>query len=159
MRFPPCQHIQTVSRGPLPNCWVRTPFSHLPSTTFRRHCDLADGRLSSGPHPPKGPTSRAGRYSVVQWIHNGGETVLSGMGYRNGSLLVESDGHYYIFCMLTFDASDECKLIQHRVIKATLAYGQPIELMKSKRLVKWPRQLCHLLPHVVAWIVFLLILL
>lgn len=75
---------------------------------------------------------------MVQWIHNGGETVLSGMGYRNGSLLVESDGHYYLYSRLTFNASDECTLIQHRVMKVTQAYGQPIELMKSKRLVKCP---------------------
>lgn len=150
MEFPPYHHIQTSSRGRLPNYWVRSPFSCLPSMAFCHHWDLTGGRLSSGPHPPKDLTSWAGRNSVVQWIHTGGETVLSGMGYHNGSLLVESDGHYYLYCMLTFDASDECKLIQHRVIKATRAYGQPIELMKSKRLVKWSRQHQHFIPNVFA---------
>lgn len=72
------------------------------------------------------------------------------MGYLNGSLLVESDGHYYLYSSLTFNALDECTLIQHRVMKVTQAYGQPIELMKSKRLVKWPHPLLHFLLHLVA---------
>ncbi|XP_075903893.1 tumor necrosis factor ligand superfamily member 14 [Nelusetta ayraudi] len=78
-----------------------------------------------------GPTPSAERNPVVQWIHEGGDAVLNGMGYHNGSLLVESDGHYYLYSKLTF-SEEECVLIQHRVMKVTQAYGHNIELMKSK---------------------------
>lgn len=86
----------------------------------------------------KGSSSPVGANKVVQWIHKGGETITYKMGYNNGSLLVEKDGHYYLYSKLTLNAADECSLIQHRVMKVTKAYGHAIELMKSKRFVSEP---------------------
>lgn len=57
------------------------------------------------------------------------------MGYNNGRLLVEKDGHYYLYSKVTINAAEECKLIQHTVMKVTKAYDAAIELMKSKRFV------------------------
>lgn len=68
------------------------------------------------------------------------------MGYNNGRLLVEKDGHYYLYCKVTLNAAEECSLIQHKVMKVTKAYDNAIELMKSKRLVSVPLLtsfLCH----------------
>lgn len=76
--------------------------------------------------------------SVVQWRHKGGESTLSNMGYDNGHLVVKREGYYYIYSKVTTNAAEECFLITHKVMKVTLAYDEPIELMKSKRLVSVP---------------------
>lgn len=86
----------------------------------------------------KGSSSPMGPNKVVQWINKGGETFSRKMSYKNGSLLVEMEGHYYLYSKLTLNAGDECSLIQHRVMKVTKAYGHAIELMKSKRFVSEP---------------------
>lgn len=86
----------------------------------------------------KGSNSPVGPNKVVQWMHKGGETITYQMGYNNGSLLVEKDGHYYLYSKLTLNAADECSLMQHRVMKVTKAYGHAIELMKSTRFVSEP---------------------
>ncbi len=82
-----------------------------------------------------GSGNPVGENNVVQWLHKGGETITYNMGYNNGRLLVQKDGHYYLYSKVTLNAAEECSLIQHRVMKVTKAYDQPIELMKSKRLV------------------------
>ncbi len=79
-----------------------------------------------------------GEDNVVQWVHTAGETITRKMGYNKGRLLVEKEGHYYLYSKVTLNAAEECSLIQHKVMKVTKAYGQPIELMKSKRLVNVP---------------------
>lgn len=86
----------------------------------------------------KGSNTPVGANKVVQWIDKGGETFTHKMGYNNGSLLVEMEGHYYLYSKLTLHAADECSLIQHRVMKVTKAYGHAIELMQSKRFVGEP---------------------
>ncbi|KAI3352300.1 hypothetical protein L3Q82_005279 [Scortum barcoo] len=72
-----------------------------------------------------------GADNVVQWVHEGGESVMKKMSYNEGKLLVEKDGHYYLYSKVTVNAADECLRIQHKVMKTTKAYGHPIELMKS----------------------------
>ncbi|XP_041789460.1 tumor necrosis factor ligand superfamily member 14-like isoform X2 [Chelmon rostratus] len=79
-----------------------------------------------------GSGSPIGENNVVQWVHKGGETITYNMGYNNGRLLVEKDGHYYLYCKVTLNAAEECSLIQHKVMKVTKAYDNAIELMKSK---------------------------
>lgn len=55
------------------------------------------------------------------------------MDYKKGRLVVQIEGHYYLFSKLTLNAAKKCSLIQHKVMKKTKAYGDAIELMKSKR--------------------------
>lgn len=74
----------------------------------------------------------------MQWVHKVGETITYNMGYRNGCLLVEQEGHYYLYSKVTLNVAEECSLIQHKVMKVTKAYDQAIELMKSKRFVSVP---------------------
>ncbi|XP_041640380.1 tumor necrosis factor ligand superfamily member 14-like [Cheilinus undulatus] len=74
--------------------------------------------------------------NVVQWINDGGETVTRNMSYRDGRLLVEKEGYYYLYSKVTLDAED-CSFFQHEVFKDTKAYGKPIQLMKSKRIHCW----------------------
>ncbi|XP_070841464.1 tumor necrosis factor ligand superfamily member 14-like [Chaetodon trifascialis] len=79
-----------------------------------------------------GSGSPIGEHNVVQWVHKGGETITYLMGYNNGRLLVEKEGHYYLYSKVTLNAAEECSLIQHKVMKDTKAYDHSIELMKSK---------------------------
>lgn len=57
------------------------------------------------------------------------------MSYDKGRLLVEIEGYYYLYSKVQVNAAQECLLIQHKVMHKMNAYGHPIELMKSKRLV------------------------
>lgn len=101
-------------------------------------------------HLNPGSGSPAGVNNVVQWQHKDGEASTSNMGYNNGRLLVKRAGHYYLYSKVTINAAEECSLIQHKVMKDTKAYDKPIELMKSKRLVKVP-----LLTSFLSWHMFL----
>lgn len=85
-----------------------------------------------------GSTNPVGENNVVQWEHKYGEAFTNHMVYNNGQLLVQMDGHYYLFSKVTLNAAQECSLIQHRVMKITKAYDQAIELMKSKRSASVP---------------------
>ncbi|XP_003972137.1 tumor necrosis factor ligand superfamily member 14-like [Takifugu rubripes] len=79
-----------------------------------------------------GSSNPVGEDNVVQWEHKGGETYTNHMGYSKGQLLVQMEGHYYLYSKVTLNAAEECSLVQHKVMKVTKAYGQAIELMKSK---------------------------
>ncbi|CAJ1053186.1 tumor necrosis factor ligand superfamily member 14-like [Xyrichtys novacula] len=71
--------------------------------------------------------------NVVQWLNNSGDSITYNMGYRNGRLLVEKEGYYYIYSKVSLDAEEECLYFQHEVWRDTTAYGKPIQLLKSKR--------------------------
>ncbi|XP_029292940.1 tumor necrosis factor ligand superfamily member 14-like [Cottoperca gobio] len=77
-----------------------------------------------------GSDTLKGEGSLVLWENS--ETVTYNMGYKNGRLLVEEDGYYYLYSKVTLNAAQECSLIQHKVMRNTSAYDAPIELMKSK---------------------------
>ncbi|XP_070781080.1 tumor necrosis factor ligand superfamily member 14-like [Enoplosus armatus] len=81
-----------------------------------------------------GSGSPQGENNVVLWVHKGGESIIHNMDYNNGRLLIEKDGYYYLYSKVTLNAAEECSLIQHKVMKDTKAYGNSIELMKSKSL-------------------------
>lgn len=85
-----------------------------------------------------GSRNLAGENNVVQWEDNVGEASLHRMSYNAGRLLVEVEGHYYLYSKLTFNAAEECSLVQHKVLKVTKAYGDAIELMRSKRSAPAP---------------------
>lgn len=86
----------------------------------------------------KGSDHPFGDKNVVQWIHEGGEAIIRNMSYNKGRLMVEKEGFYYLYSKVQLNTAEECLLIQHRVMKDTKAYGESIELMKSKRLVSVP---------------------
>ncbi|KAK5866253.1 hypothetical protein PBY51_020459 [Eleginops maclovinus] len=73
-----------------------------------------------------------GENNEVQWGNKIGETVSHNMGFEEGRLLVKEDGYYYIYSKVTLNVAEECTLISHKVIKDTSAYGEDIELLKSK---------------------------
>lgn len=85
-----------------------------------------------------GSSNPVGENNVVQWEHKASETFTNHMGYSKGQLLVQMEGHYYLYSKVTLNAAEECSLVQHRVMKVTQAYDQAIELMKSKRLASAP---------------------
>lgn len=87
-----------------------------------------------------GPSTHAGENNVVQWEYKRDDTSLHHMGYSNGRLLVQKDGHYYLYSKLTWNAAEECSLVQHKVMKVTKAYDNAIELMRSQRLVLVPHR-------------------
>ncbi|KAM9857296.1 tumor necrosis factor ligand superfamily member 14-like [Aulostomus maculatus] len=73
-----------------------------------------------------------GENNVVQWQNKGGDAITYLMGYKNGRLLVEQEGYYYIYSKVLLNAAEECSLIQHKVMRDTRAYDKSILLMKSK---------------------------
>ncbi|XP_033964059.1 tumor necrosis factor ligand superfamily member 14-like isoform X4 [Pseudochaenichthys georgianus] len=81
-----------------------------------------------------GSDSYIGENNEVQWEDKNGETVTHNMGFEKGRLMVKEDGYYYIYSKVTLNVAEECELIQHKIIKATSAYGKDIELLKSKSL-------------------------
>ncbi|XP_049575778.1 tumor necrosis factor ligand superfamily member 14-like [Syngnathus scovelli] len=78
-----------------------------------------------------------GEKNVVLWVDKDGDAITHQMGYNNGRLLVEKEGYYYLYSKVQINAAEVCSLIQHKVMKDTAAYDQPIELMKSKRTRCW----------------------
>lgn len=112
--------------------------------------DQQDGVISSRigskeqPHPDQiqqrpfahlmGSDHPSGDKNVVQWIHEGGEAIIRNMSYNKGRLVVEREGYYYLYSKVQLNTAEECLLIQHKVMKDTKAYGESIELMKSKSL-------------------------
>lgn len=72
--------------------------------------------------------------NVVLWVEEG-EAITRNMTYEKGRLIVEQEGYYYLYSKVQLNAAEDCKLIQHKVMKDTSAYGKPIDLMKSKRWV------------------------
>uniref|UniRef100_A0A8D3BYB5 THD domain-containing protein n=1 Tax=Scophthalmus maximus TaxID=52904 RepID=A0A8D3BYB5_SCOMX len=79
-----------------------------------------------------GSNSPVGVNNVVQWIDKSGDAITHNMSYDKGQLLVEKEGFYYLYSKVQLNAAVECSLILHKVMKNTTAYGQPIELMRSK---------------------------
>uniref|UniRef100_A0A8C5DBI4 Tumor necrosis factor ligand superfamily member 14-like n=1 Tax=Gouania willdenowi TaxID=441366 RepID=A0A8C5DBI4_GOUWI len=80
-----------------------------------------------------------GEDNVMQWVKEG-EAITQHMAYDRGRLLVEVEGYYYLYSKVQLNAADECLLIQHKIMKNTTAYGQPIELMKSKSFRCWTQE-------------------
>ncbi|XP_024115584.1 tumor necrosis factor ligand superfamily member 14 isoform X1 [Oryzias melastigma] len=87
-----------------------------------------------------GPSHVSGEDDVVQWVTDG-ETGIKNMQYKEGRLKIQEDGHYYLYSKVQLIGVEECKLIQHKVMKNTSAYGMSIDLMQSKSNRCWiPKQ-------------------
>ncbi|XP_053712284.1 tumor necrosis factor ligand superfamily member 14-like [Synchiropus splendidus] len=78
-----------------------------------------------------GSESYAGDHGVVQWMSQDGEAFIKHMGYRNGRLIVEEEGIYYIYNKVQLNTSEKCSVIKHKVMKFTANYNHPIDLMTS----------------------------
>lgn len=83
-----------------------------------------------------GCSSRVGDKDTVQWEHISEENHR--IGYKNGQLLIEMEGFYYLYSKLTVNVAEECSVVHHKVTKYTEAYGHPIELLQSRRLAPVP---------------------
>ncbi|XP_070406125.1 tumor necrosis factor ligand superfamily member 14 [Nothobranchius furzeri] len=81
-------------------------------------------------------SNQTGLGNVVQWA-DVGEAKIQKMKYERGRLIVEQGGYYYLYSKVELNAGKECEVIFHRVMKETNAYGEPIELMKSKSNRCW----------------------
>lgn len=69
---------------------------------------------------------------MVEWA-TVGEAETNKMKYEKGQLMIEEDGIYYLYSKLEFNVAKECDTIFHNMMKKTDAYGQPFELLRSKR--------------------------
>ncbi|KAM9792670.1 tumor necrosis factor ligand superfamily member 14-like [Neosynchiropus ocellatus] len=78
-----------------------------------------------------GSQSHAGDHDVVQWMSHDGEAFVKHMGYRNGRLIVELEGIYYIYNKVQLNTSKKCSVIEHKVEKLTTNYRDPMDLMRS----------------------------
>ncbi|XP_034044162.1 lymphotoxin-alpha-like [Thalassophryne amazonica] len=79
-----------------------------------------------------GSSSPVREDSVVQWDHTSGDAFTHHMGYKNGCLLIEEGGYYYLYSKVHIKAAGECSLVKHKIMKHTTAYDRSIELMSSK---------------------------
>ncbi|KAM7393922.1 hypothetical protein PAMP_020757 [Pampus punctatissimus] len=76
-----------------------------------------------------GPNS-VGEKNVVQWVNDVGDAITYNMTYNNGRLSVKKEGYYYLYSKVELNAV-ECSLIQHKIMKDTMAYEKSIQLMIS----------------------------
>ncbi|KAI4873236.1 hypothetical protein NFI96_006821, partial [Prochilodus magdalenae] len=67
---------------------------------------------------------------VIQWKKDGLAPFVRGLGYKDGSLHVETEGFYYVYSKLYF--SETCSLFKHQVIRRSPRYNNaPTDLMQS----------------------------
>ncbi|RVE75591.1 hypothetical protein OJAV_G00000430 [Oryzias javanicus] len=86
-----------------------------------------------------GPSDVSRENDVVQWVID--EASINNMQYKKGRLKIQEVGHYYLYSKVQLIAVEECKLIQHKMMKNTSAYGKSIDLMQSKSNRCWiPKQ-------------------
>ncbi|KPP67532.1 hypothetical protein Z043_113864 [Scleropages formosus] len=60
-----------------------------------------------------------------------GDTFIHGMKLKEGGLLVQTEGYYFIYSRVHFSGAD-CSLFKHVVQRYTPRYNGPLELMKAK---------------------------
>ncbi|XP_038838909.1 tumor necrosis factor ligand superfamily member 14-like [Salvelinus namaycush] len=71
--------------------------------------------------------------SVVQWESDKGLSAFTDqMDYKDGHLVVQREGHYYVYSKVHF--VEDCFLFKHKVMRLTDGYkNKPLVLMKSNR--------------------------
>uniref|UniRef100_A0A8C6WI80 THD domain-containing protein n=1 Tax=Neogobius melanostomus TaxID=47308 RepID=A0A8C6WI80_9GOBI len=69
---------------------------------------------------------------VVEWVKMD-EGFNNGMDYNTTGLVIKTKGFYYLYSKVHFQKTDNCAMVNHKVIKNTTKYGLPIDLLKSKR--------------------------
>ncbi|KAJ0050431.1 hypothetical protein NL108_003651 [Boleophthalmus pectinirostris] len=74
-----------------------------------------------------------GEDGVVQWVKNS-DGFISHIGYNSSGLVIKRNGFYYLYSKVHFQETEDCVMVNHRVIRNTTEYGLPIELMKSESL-------------------------
>lgn len=124
---PLCQNLTTPQGGTILSQVGSKDSNEIP--TVRPHLEDIQQRPFA---QLIGSDSYIGENNEVQWEDINGETVTHNMGFEKGRLMVKEDGYYYIYSKVTLNVAEECELIQHKIIKATSAYGKDIELLKSK---------------------------
>ncbi|XP_055763010.1 tumor necrosis factor ligand superfamily member 14-like isoform X2 [Salvelinus fontinalis] len=71
--------------------------------------------------------------SVVQWESDKGLSAFTDqMDYKDGHLVVQREGHYYVYSKVHF--VEDCFLFKHKVMRITEGYkNKPLVLMKANR--------------------------
>lgn len=82
-----------------------------------------------------GASVRGEKANVVHWESQHGETFLREMDYKDDSLVIKKEGHYFMYSKIHFagNATATCTLLLHKFMKLANGYDKPIELMRSKR--------------------------
>lgn len=75
----------------------------------------------------------SGEDGVVQW-EKSNDGFISNMDYNSSGLVIRTRGFYYLYSKVHFQETENCVIVNHRVIRNTTKYGEPIALMKSKSL-------------------------
>lgn len=76
----------------------------------------------------------SGGNSVLRWRTDSFPVFMSGLEYKNNSLHVQQDGHYYIFSKIAH--LEKCNYFKHQVMQCTDRYNsKAIELMQSSRFI------------------------
>uniref|UniRef100_A0AAV2LKT7 THD domain-containing protein n=1 Tax=Knipowitschia caucasica TaxID=637954 RepID=A0AAV2LKT7_KNICA len=86
---------------------------------------------SDGDHRPMAHLQ--GTDGVVQWVRKS-ESFTSHMGYNSSGLQIQKQGFYYVYSKVHLQETDDCVMVNHRVVRNTTHYGLPIELMRAKSL-------------------------
>ncbi len=74
----------------------------------------------------------SGGNGVLRWRTDSFPVFMSGLEYKNNSLHVQQDGHYYIFSKIAH--LEKCNYFKHQVMQCTDKYNsKAIELMQSSR--------------------------
>ncbi|KAG9337854.1 hypothetical protein JZ751_027505 [Albula glossodonta] len=61
-----------------------------------------------------------------------GDSVLHELEYREGGLVVQKEGYYFVYSKVFF-TEPPCSTFNHMVLRRTPRYPEDIELMRSKR--------------------------
>ncbi|XP_071246154.1 tumor necrosis factor ligand superfamily member 14-like isoform X2 [Salvelinus alpinus] len=80
-----------------------------------------------------GSPQSVGEDSVVLWESDKGLSAFTDqMDYKDGHLVVQREGHYYVYSKVHF--VEDCFLFKHKVMRLTDGYkNKPLVLMKSNR--------------------------
>ncbi|XP_043072770.1 lymphotoxin-alpha [Puntigrus tetrazona] len=79
----------------------------------------------------------SGGNGVLRWRADSFPVFTRGLEYKNNSLYIRQDGHYYIFSKIAH--LENCNFFKHQVMQCTDRYSsKAIELMQSSRFICLP---------------------
>lgn len=103
--------------------------SFLPAAEQRRAPDKPRAHLTA--------KETRGELSILQWEDkNGLAFTIGDINYRNRSLVISTDGDYFVYSQVSFRGmgSSKCEFITHTVIKHE-TYPEPTSLLTSTKSI------------------------
>ncbi|KAG7316156.1 hypothetical protein KOW79_021022 [Hemibagrus wyckioides] len=108
------------------NTWDDSGFNKTPQPITKSETETKTAAFLHLMHPP---TSELG---VIQWSENGFPAFTHNFSYRNGSLVIQREGFYYLFSKVSF--TNNCNTFKHEVKLNSSRYSNvPISLMVDNR--------------------------